>query len=313
MKHEEVAGHGLQDYGALAVRGYSQPPSPPTVELYVDGEPQTLARWPNESFVDAGKLIEPGSITNGTPSVFEYLDHRHARWSTAEDAWLFGYWHFLWADSTLKIGKIDIAAKRIVSAKPYDLGKRGMDDKQGIKYYAFNLLEELDRPGEWYLDRRTGKLYLWPTGDTQRQKIELGVLKVPFLTTRETSYLRLEGLVFDLGRFDGIQITKGDNVQIVGCEVKRMAGNGVIINGGTRHLLLGCDIHHTGRNATSLTGGNRATLERADFLVENCHLHHFGRIDRTYTPAIYVAGVASNVTAQIKTRMILIGTTLPHL
>ncbi|MEI8288870.1 MAG: LamG-like jellyroll fold domain-containing protein [Verrucomicrobiota bacterium] len=286
---------GLQDYGALAVRGYSQPPAPPTVELYVDGEPQTLARWPNEGFINAGKLIQPGSITNGSPSVFEYLDPRPARWATAEDAWLFGYWHFLWADSTLKIGRIDTAAKRIVTAKPYDLGKRGMDDKQGIKYYAFNLLEELDRPGEWYLDRRTGKLYLWPTGDTQRQKIELGVLKTPFLTTRDTSNLRMEGLVFDLGRFDGIQITKGDNVQLVGCEVKRMAGNGVIINGGTRHLLLGCDIHRTGRNATSLTGGNRATLERADFIVENCHLHHFGRIDRTYTPAIYVSGVGMRI------------------
>ena len=286
---------GLQDYGNLAVRGFSQPPSPPTVELYVDGEPQTLARWPNEGFVDAGKLIAPGSITNGTPSVFEYLDNRHARWVTAEDAWLFGYWQKLWADSTLEIGKIDTAAKRIVTAKPYDLGKRGMDDEQGIKYYAFNLLEELDRPGEWYLDRRTGKLYLWPTGDPQRQKIELGVLKVPFLATRETSNLRLEGLVFDLGRFDGIQINKGDNVQIVGCEVKRLAGNGVTINGGTRHMLLGCDIHHTGRNATSLTGGNRASLERADFLVENCHLHHFGRIDRTYTPAIYAAGVGMRI------------------
>ncbi|MEI8064593.1 MAG: LamG-like jellyroll fold domain-containing protein, partial [Verrucomicrobiota bacterium] len=199
---------GLQDYGNLAVRGFSQPPSPPTVELYVDGEPQTLARWPNEGFVDAGKLIAPGSITNGTPSVFEYLDNRHARWITAEDAWLFGYWQKLWADSTLEIGKIDTAAKRIVTAKPYDLGKRGMDDEQGIKYYAFNLLEELDRPGEWYLDRRTGKLYLWPTGDPQRQKIELGVLKVPFLATRETSNLRLEGLVFDLGRLTASKSTK---------------------------------------------------------------------------------------------------------
>ncbi|MEI8064592.1 MAG: hypothetical protein WCH84_11080, partial [Verrucomicrobiota bacterium] len=74
-----------------------------------------------------------------------------------------------------------------------------------------------------------------------------------------------------------------------------MAGNGVTINGGTRHMLLGCDIHHTGRNATSLTGGNRANLERADFLVENCHLHHFGRIDRTYTPAIYAAGVGMRI------------------
>jgi hypothetical protein len=166
-----------------------------------------------------------------------------------------------------------------------------MDTKQGIKYYAFNLLEELDRPGEWYLDRGTGQLYLWPTGDPKRQNIELGVLKSPFMTLNGASNIRMEGIVFDLGRYDGIQISRGENVQMVGCVVRRVAGSGVTINGGTRHTLLGCDIHHTGRGATTLRGGNRATLERADFLIENCHLHHFGRIDRTYTPAIQAEGV----------------------
>ncbi|MEI7728370.1 MAG: LamG-like jellyroll fold domain-containing protein [Verrucomicrobiota bacterium] len=282
---------GLTDYGRLAVRGYSQPPSPPTVELFVNGEPQTLARWPNDGFVDAGKLIEPGNKTNGTPSVFEYLDDRHARWTNAEDAWLFGYWRYLWADATLKIGKLDTASKRITSAQPYWMSHNGMDTKQGIKYYAFNLLEELDRPGEWYLDRSQGLLYLWPTGDPSRQTIELGVLSSPFMTLTKTAHVRFEGLVCDLGRFDGIQISGGENVQLVGCVVRRMAGSGITISGGTRHTLLGCDIHHLGRAATTLKGGNRATLERADFLIENCHLHHFGRIDRTYTPAIQAEGV----------------------
>jgi hypothetical protein len=55
--------------------------------------------------------------------------------------------------------------------------------------------------------------------------------------------------------------------------------------------VLGCDIHHTGRGAIVLSGGDRVTLRRADFLVENCHMHHFGRIDRTYTPAIDAKGV----------------------
>ena len=29
-------------------------------------------------------------------------------------------------------------------------------------FYALNLIHELDQPGEYYLDRTTGKLYLWP-------------------------------------------------------------------------------------------------------------------------------------------------------
>ncbi|MCX7045411.1 MAG: right-handed parallel beta-helix repeat-containing protein [Candidatus Sumerlaeota bacterium] len=286
----DLKAQGLVDYGKLAVRGFAQPPAPPTVELYVDGEPQTLARWPNDGFVKAGKLIEPGDKTKNAPSVFEYLDDRHARWVAAEDVWLFGYWHYLWADATLKIGKIDTSSKRIISAAPYWYGNQGMNAVQGIKYYAFNLLEELDRPGEWYLDRGKGLLYLWPTGDPQRQTIEIGLLASPFLTAANVSHIRMEGIVFDLGRLDGIRITDGDSIQLAGCVVRRVAGTGVAISGGVRHTLLGCDIHHIGRAATTLKGGNRTTLERADFLIENCHLHHFGRIDRTYTPAIQAEG-----------------------
>jgi hypothetical protein len=290
----DVKRLGLTGYGALAVRGFGQPPSPPTVELYVDNEAQTLARWPNDGFVDAGKLIAPGDQTSGAPSVFEYRDDRHARWLSAEDAWLFGYWKYRWADATLKIGKIDPAARTITSAEPYWYSG-GMSAAQGIVYYAFNLLEELDRPGEWYLDRTHGLLYLWPTGNVHRQSIELGVLPAPFITATNLSHVRLDGLVCDLGRFDGIRITGGADVQLVGCTVRRTAGTGVAVAQGVRHTLLGCDIHHTGRAAITLTGGVRATLQRADYLVENCHLHHFGRIDRTYTPAVQVDGVGVRI------------------
>ena len=30
------------------------------------------------------------------------------------------------------------------------------------RYRALNLLEELDQPGEYYVDRAAGRLYFWP-------------------------------------------------------------------------------------------------------------------------------------------------------
>ncbi|MEI7832689.1 MAG: right-handed parallel beta-helix repeat-containing protein, partial [bacterium] len=202
--------------------------------------------------------------------------------------------HYRWADATLKIGKIDPVTRRITSQEPYWYDG-GMNASQGIVYYAFNLLEELDRPGEWYIDRTNGLLYLWPTGDLQQQTVELGVLPSPFITATQLSYVRFDGIVCDLGRFDGIRINGGSDVQLVGCTVRRTAGTGVVVADGLRHILLGCDIHHTGRAAITLNGGDRATLRRADYLVENCHLHHFGRIDRTYTPALQIEGVGMRI------------------
>jgi parallel beta-helix repeat protein len=291
----DLKARGITDYGALAVRGFGQPPSPPTLELYVNQQPMTLARWPNEGFVKAARLVEPGDKKAGKPSVLGYEDERHARWTQAKDAWLFGYFHFLWADATAKIGRIDPAAKTITTAEAYQYGGRGMDTGQGIIYYAFNLLEEIDRPGEWYLDRDTGILYLYPPTDLAKATVELSMLSKPMIAATGVAHVRFEGLVFDLARGNGIVVKDSSDCVIAGCTVKRMAGNGISVLGGQRNTLLSCDVHTIGRRATEVIGGDRETLTPGGHVVANCHMHNFGRIDRTYTPGVQLEGVGNRV------------------
>lgn len=291
----DLKARGITDYGALAVRGFGQPPSPPTLELYVNGEPQTLARWPNAGFVKAPRLVEAGDKKTGKPSVLGYDDERHARWANAKDAWLFGYFHFLWADATAKIARIDPQNKTITTAQAYEYGGRGMDTGQGIVYYAFNLLEEIDRPGEWYLDRESGILYLYPPGDLTKATVELSLLSKPMIEAKNLANVRFEGIVFDLSRGDGIVLRDAKDCTFAGCTVKRMAGNGISILGGFRNTLLSCDIHTIGRRATEVIGGDRETLTPGNHVVANCRIHNFGRIDRTYTPGIQLEGVGHRV------------------
>ena len=286
---------GINDYSQLKVRGFAQPPSPPTLELFVDGAAMTLARWPNEGFVGIRKLIKAGSKSSGEPSVFEYDSDRHELWTDASDGWLFGYFHFLWADATIKIGKIDPSTRTLTTAEPYQYGGRGMSTKQRIQYYAFNLLEEIDAPGEWYLERKTGMLYLYPPSELSTSVVQIGMLSTPMITMNEVSYVRLEGLRFDLARYNGIVVKDCSNCSLIGCTVSRMAGNGIMIRGGKENELIGCDIHMIGRRATEVIGGDRATLTPGSHLVENCRIHDFGRIDRTYTPAIQLEGVGHRV------------------
>ena len=288
----DLRAQGIRDYGELRVRGgIGQPPAPPTLELFVNGQPMTLARWPNEGFVGIRELLEPGSRQEGKPSVFGYLDDRHARWAAAKDAWLLGYWHFLWADATIKVGRIDPVAKTVTTAEAYLYGGRGMDNQQGIIYYAFNLLEEIDRPGEWYLDRESGVLYLYPHDDPRQATVEIGMLAGPMLSLNGVSHVRLEGLVFDLARSNGIQIDQSTDCLLAGCTVRRLAGEGVIVNGGARIGLFGCDLHTLGRRGVVLAGGDRRGLLPAGHFVENCRIYFFGRVDRTYTPAVALSGV----------------------
>ncbi|MDH7571756.1 MAG: hypothetical protein QHJ73_19420, partial [Armatimonadota bacterium] len=200
----DLRAQGITDYGRLAVRGFAQPPAPPTLELFVDGQPMTLARWPNTGFVGIARLIEPGSKPEGKPSVFQYLDDRHARWTEAEDLWLFGYFRYLWADATIKVARIDPAARTVTTEEAYHYGQPGMDNGQGIQYYAFNLIEEMDQPGEWYLDRKKGVLCLYPPTNLANATVEIGMFAAPMVTMNGVSDVRFEGLTFDLGRYHGI-------------------------------------------------------------------------------------------------------------
>jgi hypothetical protein len=292
----DLRAQGITDYGELRVRGgIGQPPAPPTLEVFVDGTPMTLARWPNKGFVGIRELIEPGSAKEGKPSVFGYIDDRHARWTQANDLWLLGYWHFLWADATIQVAKIDTEAKTITTAKPYNYGGRGMNNHQGIIYYAFNLLEEIDQPGEWYLDREAGVLYMYPPKDLSDATVEIGMHSGPMVTFDSVTHVRLEGLVFDLARYNGIQVSNSSDCLIAGCTVKRMAATGIIVSGGERFGVFGCDLHALGRRGIEMRGGERETLEPAGHFVENCRIYNFGRVDRTYTQAVTVGGVGNRL------------------
>lgn len=287
---------GITDFGKLAVRGFGQPPSPPTIELYFNGQPLTLARWPNEGFVPIQKLVQPGDRQQGLPSVIQYEGDRPARWTKARDAWLFGYFKYLWADAALPVGSIDPQAKTITTGQAYQYGQgAGMSTEQGIIYYVFNLLEEIDRPGEWYLDRQAGQLYLYPPTPVDQATVEIGMLSVPMISAARLRQVRFEGIQFDMGRFNAIQFKDCDDCRVAGCTVKRFAGNGIMIHGGMRSGIVGCDIHIIGRRATEVLGGDRKTLTPARHFVENCQIHAFGRIDRTYTPGVQLEGVGHRV------------------
>jgi len=55
---------GVTNFGELRVRGFSQPPSPPTLEVFADGAPLTPARWPTKASSAPGawsSRARPGS------------------------------------------------------------------------------------------------------------------------------------------------------------------------------------------------------------------------------------------------------------
>ncbi|NQT16906.1 MAG: right-handed parallel beta-helix repeat-containing protein, partial [Planctomycetes bacterium] len=285
---------GVTDHGTLGPRGYGMAgyPTHPWVDLYVDGKPMQLARWPNEGFVRVGKVHqgEFRSDPSDAAAQFEYEGDRPQRWAGADEAWMFGYWVHLWAGRHVKVAAIDPGARRITAAHRASYGYR-----EGQPYYYFNLLEELDQPGEWYLDRNSGLLYLYPPGELRGAVVQFPILSTPFVRMKNASHVTFRGLVFEVGRAEGAVITGGARNLLAGCTFRQLGTNAVIIGGGAGHGVLGCDLQTLGAGGVRATGGDRGTLTPGDHFVENCHISDFTRIDRVYAPAVHLDGVGNRI------------------
>ena len=299
VMHVDLAAYGVKGLKPLTLGGFSSGrgfKTHPMMELFFDGRALQLARWPNDGYVHMADVpLGDGHTIHGRQGSktgrFAYEGDRPVRWKDDKDAMLYGYWFFGWADSYEQVASIDTGKREITLKPPYH--RYGY--RKGQPYYAINLLSEIDAPGEWYIDRRSGVLYLYPPSDPNKAVVELSTVDFPFVEMNDVSYVTFEGFRWELGCADAVRISGGNHCLLAGCTIRRCGGNGVEIDGGRCHGLLSCDVYSMGRGGTVVTGGDRKTLAPGGHFVENCHIYNLSRIDHTYTPAVKMSGVGNRI------------------
>ena len=272
--------------------------------LYMNDQPMTLARWPNVTATDDGwasfsKAVDTGlpqpdatdpALRKAHPGSFIFEDARPARWNLADGVWLLGYWTHDWSDEVIRIASYDKERNVITLAAPHSYGiNAGTWGAAKRRFFAMNALEELDTPGEWYLDRSRRLLYFYPDGDLATAEIVLATLTEPLVKVDGAKHVKLVGLDFEYGHSEGIVARNAENLEITGCVVANFAGGGMSID-GSACVVRSCDVYNIGRGGISLNGGDRKSLTLAKNLAENNHIHHFGIFQRTYAPGIGVNG-----------------------
>jgi len=290
----DLRAQGISDYGTLRPRGFGRS-AVAQGELFFGGRPMTLARWPNAGNWDriagfpeeGGKDDGHGTVMGALPAGFFYESDRPARWKNTGDIWIHGYWAYDWANSYERIAELDPARHFIRTAEPY--GNYGFNKKQRI--YFLNILEELDEPGEWFIDNPTGLLYFWPPSSLDAGEVLFSLLEQPLVKISDASHVTLRGLVFEATRASAIEISGGEGLRVVGCLLRNIGNGAIAISGGKNHGVQSCDIFDTGDGGVSLTGGDRKTLTPGGHFVENCHFQRQGRWSKCYVPAISLTGV----------------------
>jgi len=207
------------------------------MELFWNDTVMTLARYPNSGAILMGEVVDAGSVPRigdytDRPGTFRYTDLRHSRWAGVEDVWFQGFFNHGYADDKIRVAEIDTVHQTIGFASPHLYGL-GSGENFNL-YVALNLLEELDSPGEWYVDRQSGVLYFWPPASLGQATVTVSLLEGPLVAIEGASYLVLEGLTIECGRGAGITIEGGEQVEIVDCTVRNLGTVGVMMGQGAR-------------------------------------------------------------------------------
>ena len=298
VRQIDLRALGIHEYGEMKSRGFSRPTTPAHCELFCDGKPMTLARWPNEGewsqiagFPETqaqndghgGKI---GRLEDG----FSFAGDRPLGWKDTSDLWVHGYWAWDWANSYERVAALDREQRLIKTAPPHGL----YGFRKGQRFYFLNVLEELDQPGEWFLDRAAGVLYFWPpngSGESSSVAATLSLLDQPLLRLSGAAHVTFQGLTLEATRADAVVIQGGAGNRIRGCTIRNIGNWAVRVEGGTGHGVMDCDVFDTGDGGVSLSGGDRQTLAPGGHFVENCHFARQGRWSKCYVPAVLMSGV----------------------
>lgn len=295
----DLKDSGITDFGRFASRGFGRPTTPAHMELFFRGGRMDVARWPNGDFATIGAAVElipegdgHGGELGQLGAGFTYPGDRPRRWRDLSDVWIHGYWAWDWANSYEQIASYDADTGLIRTRPPHGL----YGFRAGQRFYFLNILEELDRAGEYYVDAGRGLLYFWPPEEIGPGEVVVSVLEEPLIRFDGACHVEVSGMALECGRGNGVEICGGVGVAVAGCAIRRMGNHAVVVDGGAGHRVRGCEICHTGDGGIHLRGGDRRTLTAAGHEADNNHIHDMGQWSRCYQPAVTVSGVGQRVT-----------------
>ena len=149
-------------------------------------------------------------VSTDTGAEFMVEDIRPFSWVNTGDIWFYGSVYEEWRSMNFKVAEFNPETRSIRTAKGNEWGAKYYPTHN--KFYYFNVLEELDAPGEWYLDKNTGMLYVYPVSDLSDKT----VIYDATASSGTNSYMMhftnvqnviINGITFENSRGNGIYLT----------------------------------------------------------------------------------------------------------
>ncbi|MCY3017444.1 MAG: right-handed parallel beta-helix repeat-containing protein [Planctomycetota bacterium] len=182
----------------------------------------------------------------------------------------------------------------------------------GDRYFVENVFEELDGPGEWYLNRETGQLFYWPQDDFSEktevlapvlgrvvqvlgnaaEKKAVSHLKFSGLAFQQTDYAPDDGCVgYGMGNDGVVYLKDAADCTIENCTFRNIGKYAVCLSGSRASAVSGNDI-------SAGAEGGVLLLNSAANTVSDNHVHHCGQVYKHIGGVVLEgAGASGNLVA----------------
>lgn len=266
-----------------------------TDQLFINGQRQTLARYPN---FNPDERIFNGYARDAFDPV------RAKRWSDPRGGFIHAMHSAMWGDYHYLITGKDADGHVRYEGGWQNNRQMGMHPE-----YRFveNIFEELDAPGEWFLDTKTHTLYFMPPKGLDLGKAVVEAVRLRQLVefrgskTEPVKFVTLRGFAFrhaartfmdtkePLLRSDwtiyrgGAILFKGsEDCALEDCLLDQLGGNAVFVSDYNRRTAIrGCQIARAGANGIAFVGDPKAVRNP---LFEYGQRQNYAAIDKTPGP-----------------------------
>jgi hypothetical protein len=266
-----------------------------TEEIFVNGARLVLARYPN--FDRTAQYFDGFAADAIAPE-------RVARWANPVGGYFHAMHPALWGDFTWRITGKDGAGKLRLEGGWQN--NRGAAAHEKIRFVE-NVFEELDAPGEWFLDAKTHTLYLYPPVGVDLRTAVVEATRLRTLVefrgdaTRPVKWLALRGLTFRqaartvmdtrepllrsdwaIYRGGAVFFSGAEDCALEDCFIDQVGGNAVFVNNYNRRVTIrGTHIAKAGASGISFVGDPRAARSP---LFNYDQVQELAAIDRTPGP-----------------------------
>ncbi|MCP4782671.1 MAG: signaling protein [Fuerstiella sp.] len=271
------------------------PPGTWIDQLFVSGNRQPMARYPN---------YDPEAKYYNGASADAFSPQRAARWADPAGGFIHAMHAHHWGGYHYRI-----TGKNADNTVTYEGGWQNNRQLGMHKQHRFveNIFEELDAPGEWFHNAKTGTLYYYPAADVDMKTAVFEVARLRHLVelrgsqAKPVAHLTLQGLIFrhvertfmetrepllrsdwTIYRGGAVVISGAEDCSITDCEFDQVGGNAVFVDNYNRRITVrGTHIHGAGASGVCFVGDPDAVR---DPLFEYGQRQNFADIDKTPGP-----------------------------